>query len=199
MVTLEDGTEIETFSQDELEAQTQEALAEKEAEVEAAKAQLAELSEKLEKANEKDRNFAKLREQKNKAEALIEQLKQETEEKLVKVKKEILESVSKDYYNEVLNQLSGDDEELKKKIVFEYGRLSDIAGTKEEISKKLRDAYTLAARVETEGVSASVFSSGGASAPAIKRQGTFSDDEKDLARRLAAAGGLTLEESDFNK
>jgi hypothetical protein len=49
-----------------------------------------------------------------------------------------------EHEGEILSNLSGGDEELKKKIKFQYDRLSDKSDSKESVTKKMNDAYLLA-------------------------------------------------------
>ena len=193
------GEEVEVFTSEELQAQKDAVLAENKKELDAAQAELKTANEKLGKLESKDLNFSKLREQKEDAESRVEKIAKDMEEKLNLTKKEILEGVSKDYFNETLGGLSGDDEELKKKIEFEYNRLNDPVNTKGDISKKLRDAYALATRVEDAGAfNTAAVSSGGAAKPKFKQAGSFTDDEKAFAKKLGASAGISLEDKDFN-
>ena len=197
-----EGNEVEVFTPEEVQAEREAVLAqvkqEKDAELNAAQAELQKANEKLGKFESKDLNFAKLREQKEDAESRVDKIKQDMEASLGKFKQEILEGVSKDYYNETLGSLAGDDAELKKKIEFEYGRLNDPVNSKEDISKKLRDAYSHATRIEDAGAfNAETVSSGGAAKPRFKTSGSFSADEIAFGKKLAQAGGVKLEDSDF--
>lgn len=214
-VTLEDGSEIETFTQEELEEQKQAALdefkqenqtavEEKTQELEAAQTELKEAKELLDKAAEKDLNFAKLREQTKKAQEKVDELKsektalqQEMETKLGEFKQEVLEGVRKDFYNDTLKTLAGDDEELRKRIEFEYNRLKDPASTNEEISKKLQDAWRLAAPTSAAAPVAA-FSSAGASPIRPKPKGDLPKEAVDLGVKLGQMGGLDVKPEDFN-
>ena len=198
IIINEQGEEVEVFTSQELEAQKASVLEDKAKELEALQAELKTTNEKLGKFESKDLNFAKLREQKEEAESRVEKIRQDMEASLEKTKKEILEGVSKDFYNETLGGFSGDDEELKKKIEFEYNRLNDPVNSKADILKKLSDAHALATRVEDAGAfNASVVSSGGASRPKFKQSGSFTDDEKAFGKKLGAAAGLKIEDKDF--
>jgi len=201
-VENEQGEQVEVYTSEELQAQKEAALEEykkeKDAELDAAQTELKLATEKLGKLEGKDLNFAKLREQKQEAEDKVERVKQEMEESLGKFKKEILEGVSKDYYNETLGSLAGDDAELKKKIEFEYNRLNDPVNTKEDISKKLRDAYILATKLDDSGaLSSSAVSSGGSSKLKFKQDNKFTPEEVQFAKKLAASGGIQLKDEDF--
>lgn len=199
------GSEIEVFTAEELETQKNEAIdqykkdnPDKSEEIDSLQKDLATAKEELEKLGKKDLNFANLRQQKEAAETKVESLKKEIDDKIALAKKEILEGVMKDHYNEIMKSLAGDDEELKKKIEFHYNRIQDVPTTKEEINKKLRDAWTLATKVEeASALNATVISSGGVSRPNVKSEKKFTPEEKDFGKKLGAAGGIELKEEDF--
>lgn len=194
IITKEDGTEVEVFTAEELEAQKT-AAEEAKSEAEKAKAELAEATEKLSKLSDKDYNFSEVNRQKKEAERKAEEAIKAVDEKLEKTKKEILEGVQQEHFGSVLSQLSGGDDELKKKIEFHYNRLADTAATKEEVTKKLTDAYTLATRKEDDGVlNTAVISSGGAARVTPPSMGqNLSSEEESVLQRMAQAGGMTLE------
>lgn len=214
-ITDADGNEVEVFTAEELEAQkqaaleefqneTQSAVTEKNLELESAKKELADAKDLLDKAAEKDLNFAKLRRQKEEAQEKVDELnseksalQEEMEAKLGEFKQEVLEGVRKDFYNETLESLAGGDEELKKKIEFEYNRLKDSVTTNEEISKKLRDAYTLATPAPQD-VAAPAFSSAGVSRPPRSPRGDLPKEAVELGKKLGLAGGMQLKDEDFN-
>ena len=160
-------------------------------------AELTAKEEELSKLKEKDLNFSNLRKQKEDAEEQNKALQATINEKVDAVKKEILESTVKNYYTDQLVELAGDDEELKKKIEFQYERIKDTASSKEEVSKKLRDAWTLATVDDVSAVSSNVFSSSGVSGVKPKAKAAFSSDEKAILSKLAQAGGITLDEDDL--
>lgn len=199
----DNGDEIEVFTAEELE--TQKTVAVEEAknaaltEVEQAKADLAKAQEDLKKFEDKDLNFANLRTQKEAAERKVADLSREIDEKIGAVKKEILDGVTLDHKNETIKNLAGDDKELKEKIEFHYNRISDPATTKEEVTKKLADAYLLATKKEEDdALNTAVIASGGASRVNFPSGGNkFTPEEKELARKMAQAGGITLEDKDL--
>src|SRR3990167_11400581 len=200
--TNESGEEVQVFSSEEVQAEKESALTqfkqEKNAEMEAVQAELKTTNEKLGKYESKDYNFSALRKQKEDTEENIKKIKEEVDLKIGEVKKEILEGVSKDYYNETLVTLAGEDPELQKKIEFQYKRLGDVAGTKEEISKKLRDAYVLATGGENTGaINQSTISSGGVGKVQFRQNNKFTPEEKAFGQKLAAIGGIQLKEEDF--
>lgn len=204
-ITLEDGSTIEAYTPEEVEEIKNQATEEQRAEIEAKEAELAKANEELEKFRGKDLNFGNLRSQKEAAEAQVKELTKGLDERIKaaqeETRKEILESVLADHKNETLKSLVGEDEELKKKVELHYNRLTDPATTKEEITKKLSDAYFLATKPEGENaLTTSVISSGGVAPIRLKpKEGQLSPEEKALAQKLADAGGLgKLEEQDFN-
>ena len=228
-ITTNDGKIVEAYSKAELDAQATQA-ADKAAEEAIAKykeenpdkteeltqkeEELKLKEEELSKLKEKDTNFAKLREQKDgaqamaeaKAEEKIEEFEKTMEKKLEEsaeaTEKKVLEGVYKDHYEETVKGLAGEDEELKKRIELEYKRLSDPTTNKAEISKKLSDAWTLATKTDEDQnvLNASIISSGGVAKPqVITSDNKFSQEEKSMARKIASAGGMKLDDADFEK
>lgn len=224
-VKTEDGKMIESYSKSELDAQSKEAAdkaASEAADAAIAKykeenpdksedfeAQLKEKEEEITKLKEKETNFAKLRDQKDDAEAKAEEKIQEFEKSMEdKLKesseateKKVLEGVYKDHYQEELLALAGEDDELKKQIEIHYGRLSDPTSNKTEISKKLKDAWTLATQTDEPNVmNTAVISSGGAAgSTAPKSESKFSEEEKAFAQKMMSSTGKNLTEEDFNR
>lgn len=194
----ETGEEEEVFTADEVQAQREEEVKkyqdehpDQSEELTKLQQKLKDAEEKLGKASDKDKNFAALRKQ-------VEDLKTGIDEKITSAKSEVLEGVNKDHYNETLKTLAGDDEELKKKIELHYKRLTDPSSTKAEISAKLKDAYTLATGQSAESMNSSAYSSGGANRPKIKTGNEkLSADEQVLAKKMAKAGGMKLDDKDF--
>lgn len=204
--TNESGEEIEVFTSEELEAQKDAAIEEfkqanpdKTGELEVLQAELKTTQEKLAKFEDKDLNFANLRAQKEVAEKKAKDLASEIDTKIGAAKKEIFEGVMQDHYNQVLESLAGTDEELKKKIEFQYKRLGDSTTTKDQVTKKMTDAWALATRTEDSGIlNSTVISSGGVSRPNVKSAQSFTPEEKAIAQKLASAGGLgQLTDQDF--
>ena len=162
------------------------------------KEQLKAAQEELTKFKDKDLNFANLRKQKEEAEEKVKALDAEVQTKIDAVRREVKEESLKDYYTEQLKELAGDDEELIKKITLQYGRIKDTAETKEDISKKRRDSWTLATADEKKEAPVSAFSSGGVSGIKPKNKVAFSQEEKELTYKLAKAGGIQLNDEDFS-
>jgi alanyl-tRNA synthetase len=194
MITDSAGAEIEMFSADELEVQKTAALEEykvsnpdRTSELESLQVELEEREKELAKLKGKDLNFENLRKQKEAAEDRIEKVKREIESKLEATKKEVLEGVNKEHYNEELARLAGDDAELKDKIEFQYNRLTDLASNKMEVSKKLRDAWTLATKVDAGALNTAVISSGGVSRLNVRPSQKFSVEEMEVGRKFGLA------------
>lgn len=207
IILKDDGSEVEVFTADEIEAQRSAAIEEykvanpdKTVEVTGLQETLKTALEDLDKLKGKDLNFNNLRTAKEKAEADVKALKEEIDLKIGAAKKEILEGVMVDHYNDTVKALAGDDVELKKKIEFQYKRLVDSASTKEEVTKKLTDAWVLASKKEDGGAfNTTVISSGGVGNINARSDKKFSPEEKAFAQKLAESAGLKLEEADFNK
>ncbi len=201
-----EGNDVEVFTADELQEQKDIAIEEfrvqnpdKTEEIDALKAQLTTANDEVAKFKDKDLNFSNLRSQKEAAEKKATDLAAEIDTKIGVAKKEILEGVMVDHYNETLGSLAGDDVELKKKIEFQYKRLADSAATKAEVTKKLTDAWTLATAPEGTGaLNSAVISSGGVGRISTKEtEKKFTQEEKALAQKLAKAGNMTLKDEDF--
>ena len=202
-----DGNEQEVFTAEELETQKEQAKTDaveqfktdnpdKTAEIEELQGKLDKATEDLTRAGEKDTNFANLRKQKDDAENKLEEFTAGVDEKIgtakEEVKKEVLEGVMSDHYADILKALTGDDEELKKKVELNYNRLQDPGVTKSDVTKKLTDAYHLSTIPETEdALNTSVISSGGVSRlKTTSDDKSFSGEEKELGEKF----GLSEEE-----
>ena len=201
-IIQKDGVDVEVFTAEELEAQKQEAIEtyksenpDKTEELTALQEELRIKEEELAKSTDKDKNFANLRKQKEEAEKKVTDILAGVDEKISTVKKEVMEGVMKDHYNDTLKALSGEDEEVKKKIEFHYKRLGDSASTKQEITDKMRDAYLLATKTDVgDALNSSVLSTGGMGKLNIKSQGQkLSTEEKEVA------GKFGLSQKDLEK
>lgn len=200
---LVDGVEKDVFTQEELETQKTEALElykkdnpDKSGDIQKLQDQIDAKDKELVGLKDKDFNFAGLRTEKKALEDKLEKLTKDVDEKIGSAKKEILEGVMKDHYNTALASLSGGDAEVLKKIEFQYKRLGDAAATKEEISKKLNDAFLLATG-DKGGFSMDGFSSGGVGRVKVQPKTPMNDEQKDLLKRMGAAGGMKFEDKDF--
>lgn len=183
-----DGTEIEVFTAEEVQAKNEELMK--------ATSEASKLADELSKLREKDLNFSKLREQKDDAEKRVDKLKVEMDEKLEQTKKELFEGALKDHYNDALTSLAG-DEETKKKIEYHYNRLSDKTTTKQDIDKKLRDAWALSQDKPASSMGAAFSSGGMGYVKPSSTPKTFSKEEVELGKEIARAGGLKLSDEDF--
>lgn len=215
-ITTDKGEVIDAYSKEEVDAGAKEAAEtatkvaedilakykeenpDKTEDIEKLETELKESKDKLDKLEGKESNFAKLREQKEGAEAKIEDLQKTMEEQIKEsaeaTKKEVLEGVYKDHYQEELTSLAGQDDELKKLIEVQYERLTDPTTNKGEISKKLRDAWTLATKQEDpNALNTAVISSGGAAAVQTKTQDKLSPEVEQVASKFG------LSQEDFNK
>ena len=192
-VTLSDGTEKEVFTQEEVDA--------KSAELRTAQEEAEKVKEELSKLQAKDLNFANLRSQKEDADKKVKALKDEVDgfgPKMEQLKKEVFEGVLKDHLDDQLTSLAGGDEEMKKKIQYHFKRLSDPATTKQEIDKKLRDAWSLAAERPAPQMGNAFASMGSAPMrPVAASSHKFSEEEKAFAKQFAAAGGIKLSDEDL--
>lgn len=192
-----EGNEIEVFTQAELETQKTEAIEQFKKDNPDKADELKTAQEELEKLKGKDMNFANLRAQKEAADKKVEDILKGVDEKVANVKKEVLEGVMKDHYNDTIKNLSGGDKDVEAKIELQYKRIADTAGTKDEIAKKLQDAALLAGVNRGSSFDNSAFSSGGVSKIKIENKSPLSEDEKDLLGKLANAGGITLKPEDL--
>ena len=200
-ITDSTGAEIEVYTAEEIAAKEEEASAKAIADYKAAnpdqtekltelEKQLTTAKDDLAKADDKDQNFAALRGAKEKAEKDLTEFQanfsKALDERLSAFKGDVLGAVQQDHFNETLKAFTGGDDELMKQVKFQYDRIKDVAGTKEEITKKLSDAYLLAtATPERNALNTTVLSSGGTS---IQMRGgakaPLGADEKELGAKF---------------
>jgi len=110
----------------------------------------------------------------------------------------VLSGVMKEHYEETLNNLVGNDDELKKKIEFNYNRIQDVPKTKSEILNKLKDAWIMTeGGKENDAANALIFSSGEIKKINTNINSDFSNEEKEFAKKLASSGGILLKDEDF--
>lgn len=201
-IIQEDGVDVEVFSAEEIETQKQEAIEQYKADNPDKTEELTQLQEDLRAKEEelaglkdKDKNFGNLRKQKEAAEEKINKIQTDIDAKIESVKREVMEGVMKDHYNDTLKSLAGDDEELAKKIELQYKRLADTASTKQEIVNKLRDAWVLSTKPEgVDAFNSTVISSGGVGRLNFKNSAPkLNTDEKMLGSKFG------LSESDIKK
>ena len=197
-ITDSTGADIEVFTPAEVAAQKEAALAEFKAQNPDQKEEIEKLQAELTKLKEKDLNFSNLRAGKDDLESKVKALQAEIDQKVSIAKKEVLEGVMVDHYKDTLRALAGDDADLQKRVEFEYKRLIDPAGTKDEVTKKLQDAWVLATKPEvSNALNSSVISSGGVARIQTKSNQSFTAEEKAFGQRLAQSGGLVLKDDDF--
>lgn len=189
----ENGVETTVYTEEELKALEEE----KTKAVSEAEEKLAALNEELSKLKEKDLNFSNLRSQKEDAEKRIDALKEEMEKRIETTKKEMQESNLKEHYTSMLDALTGGDEELKKKVEHHYSRLSDPSTDKATVEKKLKDAWALSQDRPVDRVGNAFASMGSAPIKPSASNKSWSEDEKELAQKLASAGGIKLSDDDF--
>lgn len=189
-----DGNEVEAFTPEELEAKTAEAVEAVKAETQAA------ISDAQTKVQALESEVTKLRESKDNAGALrekteaLEKAKGDLETKIqaatsaAEDAKKQVQQMANDRLTEVkdtaIATLAGGDEELKKKIAFNFEkRTAGPVGTKAEIEARVRDAYILATGKPASGVlfGAAVSSAGGGSAGGGVE---FTPEQQDLAQKL---------------
>lgn len=139
----EEGNAIEAFTQKDMDARIEEITAGHDEKV-------SELTEKLEKEEAKEKNFAKLREQKKevseedkkkeeKNATTIEDLKTQIED----AKGAGISKVLEMQRSAVINELANGDEELAKKIEANYKLINKPEETAEEIAIRANDALLI--------------------------------------------------------
>jgi hypothetical protein len=110
------------------------------------KTELSTVKESLAKLENKEFNFKKLRDMSNEerekltvTELELKKRQESLEEEQRTWKQQVVES----HKDDALAVLAGDNEELRKKILLNYNRLKDEAVTKEQVAKKMKEAYLL--------------------------------------------------------
>lgn len=152
--------------------------------------ELEDVKVKLSKLENKDMNFKKLRElsddeRKQLSAKEIELMKRQ--ESLEEATKGFVSTQVNSYKDDALATLAGDNEELRKKTLGHYDRIKDEATSREDIRRKMRDAFTLAKQEVVSGIDPFATAMGytGGQAPNAKpNQGEYSADQKDLASKL---------------
>lgn len=110
--------------------------------------QLEETNQKLSKLEKKDFDYKRLENlteaEKEKLSAVELELKKKAEE-LEDKQKQFSNTFISEVKNDLLESLVGDDEELRKKVAFNFERIKDSekAQSREEIKSLLRDAYAM--------------------------------------------------------
>lgn len=133
-----EGNEVEAFTPEELEAQKQAAIAEAQKnnpELTKLQAELADKNKELEGFKNKDLNFSNLKEVKEAAEKRAAEL----EAKINEVQNGTVNSMK----NEIFDQLSNGDKDLKAKIEAEFNTFRGEPKTKEEIIAQAQKALAI--------------------------------------------------------
>jgi chromosome segregation ATPase len=152
-----EGKEHEVLTQEEIDAKVQAAVSSKESELKSAieekdtrlgslQSELETAREALDKAGEGTKDWASARGQIKGLEAKIGELEQarnrEKEEFSGEIRK-VRTAVFQGQVDSMIKNLSGEDEELKKKIEFQYNRLG-VADNEKDAQEKMKDAFLLA-------------------------------------------------------
>ena len=219
MLYDEQGNEVEdTFSQEEMDQKVEEtktqAIADTETKHQEAldilTDQKSEAEEKAKEAQdkfdeldpEKKGNFKELRDAKKGADKKVEDLTQKIEDLTTKTADDIA-SIKEGSINDVktdqINDLAGDNTELKEKIEHFYKSFGGSPATKAEVLERVKNAHTLATGGGGgEGkLPSSVISSAGGSSitPKTANAGKLSDAGADIGKKL----GLSDKELKENK
>lgn len=162
--------------------------------------QIEEVQKELAGLKNKEFNFKKLRDMtESERSELTEKEKElmQRQDELEENQKSFTETVIQGHKNDALAVLAGDDKDLRDKIEYHYNRISDKATTKEDINKKVKDAYLLATggrSAAIDQISRAVSYQGGGGI--VKSSDGFSSEQKELASRL----GITEEDlKKYNK
>jgi uncharacterized protein YdaT len=159
--------------------------------------ELSKTKEQLAKFENKDFNFKKLRDMsKEEREALnakeMELLKrqeaiEEQQVNFTKQQKETREKELSSYKEEYLEKFAGNDEEMKKKVLFHFNRLADEAITRSDIEKKMGDAWVLATGGRSSAINPvlnAMAKDGYIQANSQKKGEKLTDDQLDLIKKL---------------
>lgn len=152
IVTLEDGTETEVFTQEEVDAIAQEKLAaeterieaEKQEALEALAAEKAAAEEELQKLRNKEMNFEHVR---KKAEGKEVEVSEDIKKQIETLNERInslAEQPKQDIKQDFISQYLGGDKEQTERFEYYYSRLGAEAKTKEDVLKAAQEALTLA-------------------------------------------------------
>ena len=153
-------------------------------------ATIAETQVKLAKLENKDFNFNQVRKLAEMTEAErtalsakdleITQRQEFVETQMAELAKRQIDGHKAD----ALNMFAGDDVELRKKMEHHYARIIDPATTREEISSKMREAFTLSTgrSAAPDAFRTAVAATGGYSVP--QKAVEISGEQRDLAQRL---------------
>lgn len=144
IIILEDGTEREVPTEEELEDERFRS-SERKKQREEVKKENQKLKEEFSKLSNKDLNFGRL---KNETKKTKEELAKQAEE-LDEARKTFVERQTNEYLEEALSSLVGENEDERKKVLHYYNNeLSTKAITKNEIMNKVKKAYQLTIKPE---------------------------------------------------
>lgn len=146
-VTLEDGTEMETFTAEEVAAKAKEETdrieAEKQAEIDRIEAERATEKEELEKLRNKDMNFENLRKKADGNNTGAEEVKKQIDE-LTKRLDVVATQPILEVKTQFIKTKIGEDKEKKELFEHYFKQLGADAKTKEEVEKACNGALMLA-------------------------------------------------------
>lgn len=147
-----------------------------------------ELTDEMEKLTKKDVNFEKLRKQKEGAEELLKKVEEKFKGEFDGIKKEVREGK----LDAAIKNVIGTDPELHEKVKEFYNNFKGEPKDKEEMSERIKNAYTLATgSAPKDPLSSDVIGTGGGQ-PSTPSQykGKISEGAMDVAKNL----GITEEE-----
>lgn len=134
-------------AKEELERSFNEKVSAKETELTTLKSELQTAREAMEKAGKGTTDWAEARNLIKTLESKVETLTKERtaeKEQFSKEIRSVRESVFKGQIDAMVENLSGDDKDLKDKLLFHYNRLAGDVNSEKEAAEKLKDAYLLA-------------------------------------------------------
>jgi len=184
-----DGNEVEAYTKEEFESEKTKILQEN-PEVKTLKQDLETAKKELEGFKDKDLNFANLK-----------QAKEETEKKVSDLENKITEfqtSSVKSLENEVFNQLSNGDADLKAKLEAEYKTFRGEPKTKEEILAQAQKAMFIVKPPVVPGAFDAFSSSNGGRSNAggtVNKDGVYVPNE--AVKTVGGKMGIT--DDDFKK
>jgi hypothetical protein len=145
----EEGNEVDVIEKEEVDK----LLKEKEDLIKAKEEEKTKLSDEyeknrveLDKLKSKDYNWRRLEEMNEEEKKQLTAREKELltrQETIEKQAKEIDQRIIRDYQGEALDVLAGEDKDLREKILFHYDRIKDEAKSREDINRKMKDAYKL--------------------------------------------------------
>jgi hypothetical protein len=185
----DEGNEVEALSKEQAEA-----LLKQEEE------RKAELQSEVQKLKDKDFNFKafrdarkeereKMKEQLSEKEKQILEMQEESEGRIDKIQSNLI----KDYKEDILESLVGEDEDLRKKIEYNFDRIKGEAETKAQIKNKLLDAYKLSTDNPVENPLSSVSHTTNSGEIQRKKEGGLSEEDKKALKDQAGFSDEDLE------